>query len=212
MKNRILLGLFSAVILLTFSCSPRGAAKHYNLGLALKRQGKAAEAEQEFREAIRLKPNYAEAHNNLGNELASQGKLAEAIVEYREALRLKPGDDDFHYNLGSALLKQGDTEETIKEYHEASRLDPDKGTWDSPVHLFIGVDLRRLGKLEEAETEFRKAIRLMPDNNWALEELAALLDQQGKRKEARGYWERALKLEKRSEWVERIKKRLAEPD
>jgi hypothetical protein len=42
--------------------------------------------------------------------------------------------------------------------------------------------------------------------------LAISLDEEGKRKEARGYWERALKAEKGPEWIERIKKRLAEPD
>jgi predicted negative regulator of RcsB-dependent stress response len=39
-----------------------------------------------------------------------------------------------------------------------------------------------------------------------------LLDAKGERKEARGFWERAEKSEKRPKNVEWIKKRLAEPD
>ena len=53
-------------------------------------KSKHDEAIAEYREAIRLKPDFAEAHNNLGNALQAKGKLDEAIAEYREAIRLKP--------------------------------------------------------------------------------------------------------------------------
>lgn len=212
MKKRVLVGLLTAAVLLTYSCGSREAVKHYNFGYVLRKQGKFAEAEKEFREAIRLQPDYAEAHELLAVALLEQGKTDEGIAERREAVRLKPGDANFHINLGDALLKQGDTEETIKEYREASRLIPDNVSWDAPNHIYLGGQLRNLGKLEEAETEYRKAIRLIPSDNWPLENLAALLDKQGRRKEARVYWERALKSEDKPEWIERIKKRLAEPD
>jgi Flp pilus assembly protein TadD len=198
-------------LLLLMGCAKEGAQKHYNFGNALKKQGKYVEAEKEFREAIRLQPDYAEAHELLAAALLEQGKTDEGIAERREAVRLKPGDANFHINLGDALLKQGDTAETIKEYRWASRLIPDRVSWDAPNHIYLGGQFRNLGKLEEAETEYRKAIRLIPSDNWALENLAALLDKQGRRKEARVYWERALKSEDKPEWIERIKKRLAEP-
>ncbi len=63
--------------------SPTSPSTHYNLGIALKRQGKLEEAIAEFRAAIRINPDDAEAHFHLGNALNGQGKLEEAIAEYR---------------------------------------------------------------------------------------------------------------------------------
>jgi tetratricopeptide (TPR) repeat protein len=47
-------------------------------------------AEAEYREAIRLDPDYAVAHNNLGDVLRKTNRYAEAEVAYAEALRLDP--------------------------------------------------------------------------------------------------------------------------
>jgi Flp pilus assembly protein TadD len=80
------------------------------------------------------------------------------------------------------------------------------------VHYNLGTVLSEQRKIKEAIDELREAIRLRPDFAQALEYLAITLDEEGMRKEARVYWERASKVEKGSEWVTRIKPRLAEPD
>ena len=64
------------------------------------------EAIGEYREALRLKPDYAEAHNNLGVALEDRGSLDGAIAEYREALRLKPDFPQGRVGLGRSLEKQ----------------------------------------------------------------------------------------------------------
>jgi superkiller protein 3 len=56
------------------------------LGFVLSRQGKLDEAILQFREAIRVDPEYAAAYNNLAASLVQQGKLEEAA-----ALRARPG-------------------------------------------------------------------------------------------------------------------------
>lgn len=61
----------------------------------------------EFREAIRLKPDYANAHYNLGFALSDKGELDGAIAEFREALRLNPDYEAAHYQLGAALFIKG---------------------------------------------------------------------------------------------------------
>ncbi len=42
---------------------------HNGIGIALAQTGNAAAGEAEFREAIRVLPNYGEAHGNLANLL-----------------------------------------------------------------------------------------------------------------------------------------------
>jgi Flp pilus assembly protein TadD len=75
------------------------APSHFNLWTALERQGKHAECEAAYREAIRLKPDHAEAHARLGSVLLRQGRLAEAEGAYGEALRLSPSDPGFRNRL-----------------------------------------------------------------------------------------------------------------
>lgn len=67
---------------------------HNDLGFIYMGQGAVAEAEREFREAIRLRPNNANAHYNLGAALAVSGKYEEANQQFQEVLRLDPGNKD----------------------------------------------------------------------------------------------------------------------
>jgi len=57
------------------------AISHYNTANGLMRQGKFTEAILEFREAVRLKPDFGQAHNNLAVVLFFTGDYAEAWKE-----------------------------------------------------------------------------------------------------------------------------------
>jgi Flp pilus assembly protein TadD len=62
-------------------------------------RGKLADAIDQFREAIRLRPTYVEAYNNLGTALAFQGKREEAVEQFQQALTLQPGYAEARRNL-----------------------------------------------------------------------------------------------------------------
>lgn len=192
----------------TIQLKPEWAEPHYNLGLAQRKLEKTDDAIAGFREAIRLKPAFVEARNNLGGTLAERGKTEEAIAEFREVIRLRQDHARAHSNLGAALSEQGKPGEAIVEIREAIRLKPDL----AEAHNNLGVAFWKLEKADEAIEEYREAIRLNIDFANALKNLAIALDFLGKRKEARGYWERVLKLEKRPEWMAAIEQRLAELD
>ena len=70
------------------------ASGHYALGIALNSQGKRDDAIAEYREAIRLRPDYPEAHCNLGHVLRAQGNYAGSLAMLRRGHELgtkKPG-------------------------------------------------------------------------------------------------------------------------
>ena len=160
------------------------------LGLALDNQGKRDEAIAEYREAVRLKPEYAEAHNNFGVTLRAQGKQDEATAEYRLAIRLKPDNAEAHNNLGVSLNDQGKLDEAIAEYREAIRLKPEYAT----AHNNLGTTLRAQGKLDEATAEYREAIRLKPEYATAHNNLGAALRAQGKYQETLAAYHGAAEL------------------
>lgn len=70
-----------------------------DLGFIYMGQGAVADAEREFREAIRLKHNNANAHYNLGIALAVSGKYEEANQQFQEVLRLDPNNKNAQKNL-----------------------------------------------------------------------------------------------------------------
>ena len=69
------------------------------LGYLAAVQGRLAEAEAHYREALRLRPDLAVAHNSWGIALNSAGDTAGAILHFREALRLAPGCTEARKNL-----------------------------------------------------------------------------------------------------------------
>jgi hypothetical protein len=72
---------------------------HTDLGVVYMSEKRFADAEREFREGLKLRPDNVKARNNLGAALASQGKYPEAIRQFEEALRLDPG----YVNAGKNL-------------------------------------------------------------------------------------------------------------
>jgi protein O-mannosyl-transferase len=98
---------------------------HARLGLVLSKEGRLDEAIQQYREALRLKPDDADAHYDLANALYRKRLWDEAIAEYQEDLRLNPDDFSGHGNLGVALFQKGCVDEAIHQFQEALRLNPD---------------------------------------------------------------------------------------
>jgi Flp pilus assembly protein TadD len=80
------------------------------------------EAVREYKEAIRLKPDFAEAHSNLGVAYKELGDFDSAIREYRIAIRLKPGFQQAHSNLAIAHYFKENYAEAWKEVYECRRL------------------------------------------------------------------------------------------
>lgn len=97
---------------------------HNMLGLLLGRKGAdSGEVVAEFREAVRVRPDYPQAHNNLGLVLAQSDQDEKAIAEFREAIRLLPDYADAHANLGATLMVT-DVEQAILELEKAVSLAP----------------------------------------------------------------------------------------
>ncbi|MCC7168650.1 MAG: methyltransferase domain-containing protein [Rhodospirillales bacterium] len=60
-------------------------------------------AEDRFRQAVALRPDFAEAHNDLGLLLVAQGRRGEAIPHHVAAIRLAPERALFWFNFAAAL-------------------------------------------------------------------------------------------------------------
>ena len=82
---------------------------HYNLGDALFKQDKYADAQTEFETAAKIldkdkdKARYAKSMHNIGNCAFAQQQYDQAVAAYQESLRANPKDNDTRYNLVKAM-------------------------------------------------------------------------------------------------------------
>ncbi|MBR0196091.1 MAG: tetratricopeptide repeat protein, partial [Paludibacteraceae bacterium] len=82
---------------------------HYNLGDALFKQDKYADAQTEFETAAKIldkdkdKARYAKSMHNIGNCAFAQQQYGQAVAAYQESLRANPKDNDTRYNLVKSM-------------------------------------------------------------------------------------------------------------
>ncbi len=164
---------------------------HYNLGVALQKQGRADEAISEYFKALQAEPDYVDAHNNLGFVLEQQGGMEEAIKQYSEAIRINPRYVKAYSNLGRALQKVGRIDEAIKQYSVALQLEPEY----VEAHNNLGAALEKQGRLEEAIKRYSEALRLKSDYVEAYYNLGAALEKKGSLNDAIKHYTKAVDLE-----------------
>jgi tetratricopeptide (TPR) repeat protein len=82
------------------------------------------EAEQAFRKAIDLQPQYAGGHRGLGVFLYGQGRYSEAARSFERAREIAPDNYRTYSRLGSAYFQLGHVEEAEKAMKQSIALKP----------------------------------------------------------------------------------------
>ncbi len=139
---------------------PRSAEAHFNLALCRDAQGRKAEAEARYREALRLQPDFTDAWTNLGNLLRSAGRLDEAEACHRRAVDRTPDAPRVRINLASTLKSMGRLVAAEEQCREALRLHPDL----PEARNNLGNVLVAIGRADEAVRELESALRTRPDD------------------------------------------------
>jgi tetratricopeptide (TPR) repeat protein len=154
---------------------PQDVEAHSNLGSALRRAGRVAEAITHYRRALAIRPDIAEVWNNLGNAQMDHGRFEEAVESFHRALGLKPDFAKAHNNLGNALRYLGSLDEAAAAYRRAIDLEPGY----AEAHNNLGILLRLQGRAAEAESCCRRSLQIDPSFVPALMLLAELNSDRG---------------------------------
>jgi uncharacterized caspase-like protein/peptidoglycan/xylan/chitin deacetylase (PgdA/CDA1 family) len=93
-------------------------------GLLLYKEKQYAQAEAQFTEALKLRPNFALAANNLGFVFYKQEKFAEAARWFENAVKMDPSRAIAYMNLGDAHFRAGDKEKARAAYKTYLELTP----------------------------------------------------------------------------------------
>ena len=170
--------------------APGKARPRNNLGAALMRSGNLAQAVEQFKIALKIKPDYVDAHYNLGYALSRQGNLDAGIHQFGETLRLDPDNLKALNNMGVALALQGRYGEAANYFKAALKQNPR----DANVHNNLGIALKNKGNPDDAAKHFVKALRLDPRHAGAHNNFGLLLKEKGQVDAANQHFVRALEF------------------
>lgn len=154
---------------------------HLARGQLLLRQGRYADAEAFFRDAIAAEPGNAYPYSELARCLLEQeGRKRDALGAIDRAIQLDP-EASHHHALRSLVLGRLDRDaEALDAAGAAIALDPD----DAFNYAVKANALAGLQRWAEAEEQCRQALAHDADNGFAANLLANVLRVQGKRGES----------------------------
>ena len=159
-----------------------------------------ADAENAYKEVLKLKARDARAAYGLGNIYADQQRWENAEAAYRNSVAWAPTDADAHVALSVVLVQPRAAGDNAKRFADAEmfarravQIDPKNAVgWDR-----LGVALQTRGIFNsETEHSYRRAIELDPTFAVAYAHLARTLNKLGKAAEANPLYAKAIELAK----------------
>ncbi|HKN24561.1 MAG TPA: FG-GAP-like repeat-containing protein [Candidatus Acidoferrum sp.] len=160
---------------------PSEALRLNTLGVAYMNQGKSAEAQKSFEQALAADPNFAQAKMNLGISLLAQQKLEQARAALEEASSKLPDDPYAWYNLGLVYKDSAQPEKAIAAFQHVEKMAPD----EPDAFYFEGFLFSQLQKYDEAIAAFKKALEIAPYHASAQFGLARAYQRKGDTEAAR---------------------------
>ena len=129
------------------------AEAHASLGLkAMNFDWEWTTAEQEYRRAIELNPNYATAHHWLGEFIAGLGRFDEGLRIIQRARELDPLSIIINTDIAKVYMMGHRYDEAIAQFRKALEMDPGFDV----AHGLLALTYSLKGEHEAAFAEFRQ--------------------------------------------------------
>ena len=138
-------------------------------------------AENEFKRAIELNPDYVPAHNWYSVTLLLADRGDESLRENERAIELAPLAVHAIMQYGWNLSGLREFDRAIAQLKRALELDPDYAL----AHFLLGVCYCHQSRYDDAIAESRKAVDLSGNNPWMLSSLGWVYGLSGRAAEAR---------------------------
>ncbi len=167
------------------------AEVHAVLGTVKEDDWQFADAEIEYRRAIKLNPNFASAHQFLARLLGALGRHEEALAEINKAHELDPFSISINFSIGGRFRSARRFDEAIAQFKKVLQMEPNHPL----THLLLAWAYDEKGMYSEAIAEYRKADVLLEKETPETAQLKAVALTQGlKTGGARGYWQKRLQF------------------
>jgi len=147
-----------------FALSPACFDCLYNIGVAYLAKKDDKQAEESWKKALEVKPDYAEALNALSTLYNNQKRFDEASAMSAKAASAGGGGSaDATFNQGIILWNQGKIADAKAKFEETIKANPAH----ADAHYQLGMALLNEGKLPEAVAAFETYVKLDPNGQYA---------------------------------------------
>jgi tetratricopeptide (TPR) repeat protein len=137
---------------------PRDAQAWAQRGDWLSRLHRYPEAEDDFRRALRLDPNFPAAQEGIGWVLLKLGRLDEAYLHLETAHKKQPGDADILVHWGLVCLEKGDLAQAGEKFQRAIDRSPRNAhAWHN-----LGLVALQSGDVTQGIAYIRRSIECDP--------------------------------------------------
>jgi predicted Zn-dependent protease len=168
--------------------------------------GRAADALEKYRRAVRLRPRQPQVRLRLAQLALRRGELAEAEGHLEELRRRGYKRPEVLLALAQCRAQAADPARARQLLDELLAESPD----DSDALAERGKLALQEGDAEGAERLLRRAVDLTPQDRQALNFLAQALSQQGKTREAAEYAARLGRIEEEMKRLEAVYKKMSQ--
>jgi len=137
---------------------------YYNIGFSYAQKKDYEKAEEAYKKAVELKPDYSEAYNGLANVYNAERKFDLAAEASKKAMDSTPGlaggagNPDAMFNQGVILWNAGKIPEAKKEFEAVIAANPNH----AEAHYQLGMALVNEGNLAGAAEQFDTYLKLAP--------------------------------------------------
>lgn len=174
----------------TIDKNPKSWMAYNSLGLVYLEEGNNQEAEKNYLQALRLKPEYPRALTNMGNLLMRKGDAERAVEYYQKVLELIPDHPETYVHLGNVMMQAGQYDQALQYYESAYQYQKN----DANILTSLGNAWITLGEFQKGFDYYEKAILLEPNNALCHVNYGASLLRFGKSQEGVFHYLRAIEI------------------
>ena len=183
----------------------------YNiLGYAYRQNDDYANAEKAFKKYIELIPNDPNPYDSLAELYLKMGRFDDSITQYRKALSIDPNFINSYQGVAAALMYQGKPDEAAAELQKLESKARSDAEHRTALFAMTVVDVDS-GKMDKALEDMDKQYALgektndIPAMAGDLQTKGNILVEMGRYDDAKGLFERALKMTEDSKLSPEIK-------
>jgi tetratricopeptide (TPR) repeat protein len=148
-------------------------------------------AEQIFTEMYKQNPNDLRGFIGVVEMMALQGHMPEAIKEVEQGIARNPDKKQLQVLRANLLVRSNRIDEAIGVYQNLSNAEPK----NADLWVRLGQSYRLKGDLNAALEAFKRASQAAPGDTNALMQIGLLMENTGKRDQAKPIYEQILKIE-----------------
>lgn len=153
---------------------PRNADARLGRASVYERLGRINDAENEYKAAVALRPDYWLGISELGSFYFRQHRSEDAAREYKREIELVPDSANAHSNYAAMLSRLGRSQEAIAELRKSLAISE-----TYPAYANLGILYYRLKNWSDSARMTEKALSINPNDYRVWANLGIAYDQMG---------------------------------